>query len=376
MGALGRDRERDRAGCLSHGAQSGAARRHGARTRAADADADGPFRQGRGARRGRRLPGVGRRQLRHRPCADHRRRIPRQRSQRVITRREFIVGIAGASAALRIAPAVPDVRVGYAAITWRGRDLEAIADIADAGYPGIQLRATIVPEFISRPAALRDELAKRRLTFVALSSGNLRIDPAVEADELGLHTRNARFLRDAGGLYLQVIDERPKGRPIIPDDYTRLGHLMAELGKRTADIGIPLAYHHHMNSLGEKPDEIARIMDAADPRYVKLLLDIAHYQQGGGDPIRAVRQYADRLIVVHVKDVESPIGSGRSSYRFVELGRGRVDVKGAFAALADVKFHGWVIVELDAVSDDARTPKEAAILNKQYLEHEIGLRVG
>ena len=306
----------------------------------------------------------------------------------MITRREFIVGIAGASAALRIAPAVPDVRVGYAAITWRGRDLEAIADIADAGYPGIQLRATIVPEFISRPAALRDELAKRRLTFVALSSGNLRIDPAVEADELGLHTRNARFLRDAGGLYLQVIDERPKGRPIIPDDYTRLGHLMAELGKRTADIGIPLAYHHHMNSLGEKPDEIARIMDAADPRYVKLLLDIAHYQQGGGDPIRAVHQYADRLIVVHVKDVESPIGSGRSggpgglpalldrSYRFVELGLGRVDVKGAFAALADVKFRGWVVVELDAVPDNARTPKESALLNKQYLEREIGLRVG
>jgi inosose dehydratase len=296
----------------------------------------------------------------------------------VITRREFIVGVAGASAGLRIAPAVPDVRVGYAAITWRGRDLEAIADIADAGYPGIQLRATIVPEFISRPAALRDELAKRRLTFVALSSGNLRIDPSVEAEELGLHTRNARFLRDAGGLYLQVIDERPKGRPIIPDDYTRLGRLMAELGKRTADIGIPLAYHHHMNSLGEKPDEIARILDAADPRYVKLLLDIAHYQQGGGDPIRAVRQYADRLILVHVKDVESPDSPDPPdrSYRFVELGRGRVDVKGAFAALAGVKFRGWVVVELDAVPDDARTPKASALLNKRYLEHEIGLHVG
>jgi len=129
-------------------------------------------------------------------------------------------------------------------------------------------------------------------------------------------------------------------------------------------------------------------MDAADPRYVKLLLDIAHYQQGGGDPIRAVRQYADRLIFVHVKDVESPIGSGRSggpgglpalpdrSYRFVELGRGRVDVKGAFAALADVKFHGWVVVELDAVPGNARTPKASALLNKQYLEQKIGLRVG
>ena len=146
---------------------------------------------------------------------------------------------------------------------------------------------------------------------------------------------------------------------------------MTELGKRTMDIGIPLAYHHHMNSLGEKPEEIARIMDAADPRYVKLLLDIAHYQQGGGDPVGAVRQYANRLIVVHIKDVDPG-----PPYRFVEVGRGRVDLKGTFAGLADVKFRGWVVVELDAVPDNARTPKEAALLNKQYLEHEIGLRVG
>jgi inosose dehydratase len=289
-----------------------------------------------------------------------------------------MAGVAGASAALRIAPAPPDVRVGYAAITWGGRDLEAIADIADAGYPGIQLRSTIIPDFVDRPAALRDELARHHLTFVALSSGNLRIDPAVEAEQLATHTRNARFLRDAGGLYLQVIDERPKGRAITSDDYTRLGRLMSELGKRTADLGVPLAYHHHMNSLGERPAEIERIMEAADPPYVKLLLDIAHYQQGGGDPIRAVRKYADRLIFVHVKDVESPIAPAPPdrSYRFVELGRGKVDVKGAFAALADVKFRGWVVVELDAVPDNARTPKESALLNKKYLEHEIGLRVG
>jgi hypothetical protein len=32
-------------------------------------------------------------------------------------------------------------------------------------------------------------------------------------------------------------------------------------------------------------------MDAADPRYIKLELDIAHYQQGGGDPVRAYEKY-------------------------------------------------------------------------------------
>ena len=84
-----------------------------------------------------------------------------------------------------------------------------------------------------------------------------------------------------------MIDERPKGRATwSPDDYRRLGRLMTELGKRTADLGVPLVYHHHMNSIGEKPHEVAAVLDAADrKRHVRLLFDVAHYQQGGGDPV-------------------------------------------------------------------------------------------
>src|SRR5437773_1915334 len=227
-----------------------------------------------------------------------------------ISRREFVAAtVAGLAAsplagALAFAQPLPAIRVGCAAITWGGDDRQAIADIAEVGYSGIQLRSTVVERYKNDAAALANDLKAHRLTFVALSSGNLRIDPAVESEELATHTRHASFVRDAGGLYLQVIDERPKGRDVTPADCARLGRLMTELGKQTADAGIPLAYHHHMNSIGEPPDAIARILDAADPRYVKLLLDIAHYQQGGGDPAAAVRQYADRLIFLHVKDVE------------------------------------------------------------------------
>jgi inosose dehydratase len=59
---------------------------------------------------------------------------------------------------------------------------------------------------------------------------------------------------------------------------------------------------------------------------------------------------------------------GPGSYRFVELGRGKVDVKGVFAAMRDVQFRGWAVVELDAVPDKARTPKESALINRKYLE--------
>src|SRR2546428_119280 len=82
-----------------------------------------------------------------------------------------------------------------------------------------------------------------------------------------------------------------------------LGSLMSEIGKRSADLGVPLGYHNHMGSMGERPEEVDRVLDAADPRYVKLELDIAHYYQGGGDPVKAIERYKDRLLFLHIKDV-------------------------------------------------------------------------
>jgi inosose dehydratase len=312
----------------------------------------------------------------------------------VINRRDFLLATAasgflvppklrssgGGSRALF---AASSMKFGYAAITWGADVTKAIDDISDVGFRGIQLRSEAFAQFGDRPAALRDILARRRLTLVALSSGNISIDPAREASELATHLSHAKFLRDAGGLYLQVIDERPKGRAIVADDYRRLGRILTQLGQRTADIGIPLVYHHHMNSLGERPEEVAAVLDAADRRYVKLLFDVAHYQQGGGDPVAALRKYKDWLQVLHLKDVEN-LGAGRvdgaggaqpaqpaPTYRFVELGRGRVDLPGVFAALAEIKYDGWAVVELDRVTDPKLTPKECAEINKQFLTQKM-----
>ena len=303
------------------------------------------------------------------------------------SRRDFLcqlgVGAAGAllpMRSLRTAdsklPAVDAIQFGYAAITWGGDDERAIEDISALGFPGIQLRANVLTRYGLRPAALREQLAAHRLTFVALSSGNVSIDPLAESRVIEEHVSHARFLRDAGGLYLQLIDERPSGHEIVSADTERLGRLLTEIGKRTADLGIRVAYHPHMGSIGEKPNEIDRILDASDPKYVGLLLDVAHYQVGGGDPVAAVRRHAERLLFLHIKDVHisAPSGNG-PSYQFVELGRGSVDLPGVFAALRDVRFRGWAVVELDSVPDKTRTPKESAAISKRYLEDVIRTRV-
>jgi inosose dehydratase len=292
------------------------------------------------------------------------------------TRRDFVRQVgAGAAAALVPLPnvAMPRarhadaIRFGYAAITWGGNDEQAIEEISALGFPGIQLRAGVLSRFGDRPSALRDLLARHKLTFVALSSGNVSIDPAAEARMIDEHVAHARFLRDAGGLYLQLIDERPKGREVAAGDHEHLGRLLTEIGKRTSALGITVAYHPHMGSIGEKPNDIDRVLSASDPRYVRLLLDVAHYQAGGGDPVTAIRTYADRLLLLHIKDLRQQ--------QFVELGRGSVDLRGVFSALRDVHFAGWAIVELDSVPDKSGTPKQSAEISKRYLETEIGAKV-
>jgi len=275
-----------------------------------------------------------------------------------------------------IAPAEANLQVGYAAITWGGNDRQAIDDISALGFPGIQLRSNCIKEFAS-PTELRDLLQKHGLKMVALSSGGVRIDTGEEFEEIEKHTANAEFVHKAGGLYLQVTDQRPQNRAITAADYARLGRIISEIGKRTADLGVSLGYHNHMGSLGERPEEVDQIMQAADPRYAKLELDVAHYFQGGGDPAKAIEKYRDRLLFLHLKDVERlpSEGNAKKAYRFVELGRGQVDLKGVLDALHRANFRGWGIIELDVVPDPARTPKDCALISKKYVEEKLGLKV-
>ena len=297
------------------------------------------------------------------------------------SRRHVLLGLGAAavtaprtvSAFMRTQLEAASIRVGYAAITWGGDDARAIREIAEAGFKGIQLRASAVDRFGKTPGELKDLLARHGLALGALSSGNIGIDPSAEAGALALHVAHATFLRDVGGQFLQVIDERPKGRAIVAADYARLGTLMTALGRRTADLGIPLVYHHHMNSLGEKPEEIDAVLAATDPKAVGVLFDVAHYQQGGGDPIAAIRKYRDRIRIVHLKDVR-PVDRA-PGYEWVELGRGRVDVKGCVAALKAINFRGWAIIELDRVPDANGSPKASAVANREYAAQQLGLSI-
>jgi inosose dehydratase len=263
------------------------------------------------------------------------------------------------------------LKIAYSAITWGGNDAQAITDLAALGYKGIQLRANTFGPYKAKPSELKALLDQNHLTLAMFSSGNVEIDPAKEQSTIDMHVAHASFVKALGGSAFQMTNSlRPKDRLPTTEELKRLAVVMNEIGKQTADLGVQATYHNHMNQLGETPEEVDVIVQTLNPKYTKLLLDIAHYKQGGGQPEKAVKQYKGIIHALHLKDTMSPVPdkpNDPKAYKFVELGRGNVDVPAVFKALEEINFKGWGIIELDGVPEKDKTAAQCASINKDYI---------
>jgi inosose dehydratase len=283
----------------------------------------------------------------------------------------------GADRALARPLAAPSgLQLAYSAITWGGNDALAITDISALGFRGIQLRANTFGPYRARPSELKALLDQHKLTLAMFSSGNVEIDPAKEQSTIDMHVAHASFVKALGGSAIQMTNSlRLKDRLPTVDELKRLATVMNAIGQQTADLGVQAVYHNHMGQFGETPEEVDVIVQAMNPKHTRLLLDIAHYRQGGGKPEDAVRQYRDVLHSLHLKDTKSPLPERATAekpndpraYKFVELGRGNVNVPAVFAALNAIKFRGWGVVELDGVPEPDKTARQCAEINKAYL---------
>ena len=304
------------------------------------------------------------------------------------SRREFLATTAAAMLADNVDAGFravqPDFRVGYHAITWGDNVEQAINEISELGFTGIQLRANDYRKYANRVGEFKELMAAKKLTVVALSTSNVTIKPDTEKQEMEEHLAMAKWMKEVGGLYLQATDGArvlQGGNP--PDDYRKLGKRLTEIGKRTfGEYGIKLGYHNQMNSLGERHDEVDRILAATDPKSVWALPDIANIKAAGGDPVRFVRDYISRLVYPHFKDVViHPSGpaslNGKPAplkYDFVELGQGKVNIPGVLQIMKDYRWTGWVIIELDR-APAGHTPKESAAISKKFVEEKLKLKV-
>jgi inosose dehydratase len=263
--------------------------------------------------------------------------------------------------------------------------LAILDEIARLGYRGSQLGTTF-----PRGAALRAALQRRDLriaeVYASLPCGP--DGPTPEAHDVGRSKLGE--LHDAGGDVLvaallltadRVGHAARAGLPGVPSMSERgvraLADLLDDLAAAANRLGHPLAFHPHVGTYIETPDEVERLMAAADPELVGLCLDVGHYRLAGGDPVEAIDRYGQRVRHVHLKDVDRDVAGrmrsgaiedflgGLRERVFTELGSGELDLPNVLTALARLDYRGWLIVEQDTTW---RPPSESAAISQAVVD--------
>lgn len=108
------------------------------------------------------------------------------------------------------------------------------------------------------------------------------------------------------------------------------------LGEMAKKAGVQAGYHNHNMEFRSYNGVVAfdEMLKLTDPKLVTIELDLAWVVTAGADPIAYLKKYADRISMLHVKDVRKDAVTTATELKSqtVEVGRGKIDWKSIFAA--------------------------------------------
>lgn len=306
-------------------------------------------------------------------------------------------------------------RVGNAPCSWGSLEFDGVParqigydqmldELVETGYTGTELGDwAYMP---TEPAELREELERRRLTMLGAYVPIAFADAAAHERGGDHAVRVARLLASVA----DVGDASHRPVLVLADDNASHPVRRERAGRATPDLmlddsawqvfargaeavarrvldetGIASAFHPHCAGFVETPEEIAQLMDRTDPQLVGLVFDTGHYAFGAGscdNVLEGLRRFGDRVRHVHFKDCSAEVAArsraegwdyftSLANGIFCPLGEGCVDFPAVTAALREMGYDGWIVVEQD-VLPGMGAPRESAAANRAYLR-SIGL---
>ena len=269
---------------------------------------------------------------------------------------------------------------------------QVLDEISETGYQGSELGDWgFMP---SVPDELRKELDQRNLSMVGAFVPVFLKDPSKHVAGAEAAVKTAKLMADAGfpDAFIVLADDNgsvkertlnagrvTEGMGLTEEEWhifaVGANYVAREVKTKT---GLRTVFHHHCAGYVETPLEIDQLMALTDPSLVGLVLDMGHYQFGGGDPLEALKKHQSRIWHIHFKDCHPEIAEqaraeGWDYFQsvgngvFCELGKGAVDFPAIVAELNLQKYEGWIVVEQD-VLPGMGNPKVCAKRNREYIK--------
>ena len=154
----------------------------------------------------------------------------------------------------------------------------------------------------------------------------------------------------------------PKG--LDDAEWRRLAQNLERVEHIASGYGLVSALHPHAGSLVESGDQIERVLAESD---AKVCLDTGHFAIGGADPADFMRRHGERVVHVHLKDVDAGIAQevGAGGLSLVEatraglfrpLGRGDAPIREVVELLGCRGYERWLVLEQDTTITGEEPP--------------------
>jgi L-ribulose-5-phosphate 3-epimerase len=239
--------------------------------------------------------------------------------------------------------------------------MERILALArDAGFPAIELdygpgRPLHAESSDSEARALRRACLNAGLEVSSLASGvfwqvNFLSDDAAERARAHAHVRH--MIRLGAALEVDTLLIVPgfigpfeAGAPVVADyeaAYQRAIDEFRPLAAAAAQAGVVLGIETVWDKFLTSPMEMRAFVDAIDSPGAGVYLDVGNVLRTGY-PEQWIRILGRRVKKVHFKDFKASVGNLGG---FVDLLRGDVDFAAVMAALRDVGYDDYGVVEM------------------------------
>ena len=294
-------------------------------------------------------------------------------------RREFLAGLSASllSAAGRL-PANKNIKWGLSLGLWNHFRPVGFTDVLDVmkdtGFIGIRLTGFpgVLKTYKITAEQMEKEVSKRNLNVITISFGGPVNNPAMHQKVLGDAKAAMNFLKIFGARHLVVF---PPGRMKPGTDVKAGFKSMCEgfnkIGELAGEMGFKAGVHNHLDEMVEGPEEVHRCMAMTDPKLFNFSPDTAHQHLGGSNVVEMYQKYKNRLIFMDYKDAkwttpaeDFKLENGRTLSKdskeakffssIYDLGDGEIDFPACHKVLKEIRYQGWICVDLDTARQGPR----------------------
>jgi inosose dehydratase len=273
---------------------------------------------------------------------------------------------------------------------------EILDAMAAAGYEGTELGP---PDYLGNGELLVSRLERAGLELVGAYVPLRLTEPDALVEDLATLEQTLDLLETAAGTSAipglagaeaEQRLEHPGKAGVDPSlslgdaDWRRLVDGVRRAVDACRSRGFEPAFHHHAGTHVQTTGEIERLLGDSD---VGLLLDSGHLALCGGDPVAALRDWGDRVNLVHLKDFdrgvlhsvwEDGVGLEEATRRgiFCPLGEGDADLVQFVDELKKAGYQGWIVVEQDRIpapDEGHETAIRSQQANRRWLKEHAGL---